>query len=43
MAEETGRLLNQIIVDAAAQKRGFGQAVGQYLSKDWRSLIVTAV
>jgi hypothetical protein len=33
MAEETGRLLNQIIVDAAGQKRGLGQAVGQYLSK----------
>lgn len=33
MADETGRLLNQIIADAARQKLGFGQAVGRYLSK----------
>ena len=32
MADETGRLLNQIIADAARQKLGFGQAVGRYLS-----------
>ena len=32
MADETGRLLNQIIVDAARQKVGFGQAVGRYLT-----------
>jgi hypothetical protein len=32
MADETGRVLNQIIVDAAEQNLGFGQAVGKYLS-----------
>jgi hypothetical protein len=31
MAEETGRVLNDIIVKAADQKLGFGQAVGEYL------------
>jgi hypothetical protein len=41
MAEETGRLLNQIIVDAAAQKRGFGQAVG--IPLEAAPLIGTAV
>ena len=46
MAEETGRLLNQIIADAAEQKRGLGQAVGQYLSKTgarYRDRSLTAV
>ena len=33
MADETGRLLNQIIADAAADGLGFGQAVGRYLSQ----------
>src|SRR5690242_7825940 len=32
MADETGTLLNEIIVDAAASQRGIGQAVGAYLS-----------
>jgi hypothetical protein len=32
MAEETGRLLNEIIVKAAQDRLGFGQAVGRYLS-----------
>jgi hypothetical protein len=46
MAEETGRLLNQIIADAAAQKRGLGQAVGHYLSNTgarFRDRSLTAV
>jgi hypothetical protein len=47
MADETGRLLNQIAADAAEQKLGFGQAVGRYLSQTnarfrGRSLAVTA-
>jgi hypothetical protein len=47
MADETGRLLNQIIADAAGQKLGFGQAVGRYLSQATaqhrdRSLIAAA-
>ena len=33
MADETGRLLNQIIAEAAADGLGFGQAVGRYLSQ----------
>ena len=33
MAEETGRILNEIITDAAAAQRGLGQAVGEYLSR----------
>src|SRR5688500_4582318 len=33
MAEETGRLLNQIIADAARDGLGFGQAVGRYLTR----------
>lgn len=33
MAEETGRLLNEIIRDGAAQSLGLGQAVGKYLSE----------
>ena len=33
MADETGRLLNEIIVDAAAHKLGLGQAVGRYLTE----------
>ena len=33
MADETGRLLNQIIAAAAKDGLGFGQAVGQYLSQ----------
>jgi len=32
MAEETGRLLNQIISDAAKAKQGLGQAVGAFLA-----------
>lgn len=32
MADETGRLLNQIIAEAAKDGLGFGQAVGRYLS-----------
>jgi hypothetical protein len=46
MAEETGRLLNQIIAEAAKQKRGLGQAVGHYLSKTaarFRDRSLTAV
>jgi hypothetical protein len=47
MAEETGRLLNEIIGRAAAAKQGFGQAVGAYLSESNpshadRSLVVAA-
>jgi hypothetical protein len=47
MADETGRLLNQIIADAAKDGLGFGQAVGQYLSRanaphGERSLVVAA-
>lgn len=34
MADETGRLLNEIVIAAAAQKRGFGQAVGEYLQRE---------
>jgi hypothetical protein len=33
MAEETGRILNEIITGAAAAQRGLGQAVGEYLSR----------
>jgi len=33
MAEETGRILNEIITDAAKAQRGLGQAVGEYLSR----------
>ena len=46
MAEETGRLLNQIIAEAAEQKRGLGQAVGHYLSNSgarFRDRSLTAV
>jgi hypothetical protein len=32
MAEETGRQLNEIIARASADKQGFGQAVGAFLS-----------
>ena len=32
MAEETGRLLNEIVRDASERGLGFGQAVGAYLS-----------
>jgi hypothetical protein len=47
MAEETGRLLNEIIGRAAAAKQGLGQAVGAYLSESNpshadRSLVVAA-
>lgn len=31
MAEETGRLLNEAIRDAAQRQLGFGQAIGEYL------------
>jgi hypothetical protein len=33
MAEETGRLLNQVIAEAADEELGLGQAVGRYLSR----------
>jgi hypothetical protein len=33
MADETGRLLNEIAADASARTLGFGQAVGRYLSQ----------
>jgi hypothetical protein len=33
MADETGRLLNQIVAEAATDGLGFGQAVGRYLSQ----------
>ena len=33
MAEETGRLLNQIIVEASRDGLGFGQAVGRHLAQ----------
>jgi hypothetical protein len=47
MAEETGRLLNEIVGRAAAGGQGFGQAVGAYLaeanpSHADRSLVVAA-
>jgi hypothetical protein len=34
MAEETGRLLNAILVQAAQDGQGFGQAVGTYLHRE---------
>ena len=46
MAEETGRLLNEIIIKASEQRLGFGQAVGQYLTRQsarHRELSLTAV
>src|SRR5690242_13246470 len=33
MAEETGRILNEIIADASRTGRGLGQAVGDYLTR----------
>jgi hypothetical protein len=47
MADETGRLLNEVIREAAERKHGFGQAVGAYLAQQNpthadRSLAVTA-
>ena len=47
MAEETGRLLNEIIIQASIDRLGFGQAVGAYLVREQaphagRSLIATA-
>jgi hypothetical protein len=33
MAEETGRLLNEIITEASRAQRGLGQAVGEYLTR----------
>ena len=47
MAEETGRLLNEILVQAAKDSQGFGQAVGAYLHREapphaTRSLVATA-
>jgi hypothetical protein len=33
MADETGRLLNQVITEAAKDNLGFGQAVGRYLAQ----------
>jgi hypothetical protein len=46
MAEETGRLLNGIIAGASRDGLGFGQAVGQFLSRErakYRDLSLTAV
>jgi hypothetical protein len=34
MAEETGRVLNEIVVNASREGLGFGQAAGQYLSRE---------
>ena len=34
MADETGRLLNEIVAGASRAGLGFGQAVGQYLSRE---------
>jgi hypothetical protein len=47
MAEETGRILNEVIREASDRKQGFGQAVGAYLASAGaphgnRSLIATA-
>src|SRR6188474_3586627 len=47
MAEETGRMLNEIITQAALDRLGFGQAVGAYLAREppphgARSLVATA-
>jgi hypothetical protein len=47
MAEETGRLLNEIVVKASSDGLGFGQAVGQYLARERvrfrdRSLVAVA-
>ena len=47
MAEETGRLLNEIITQASIDRLGFGQAVGAYLAREQpqhagRSLVATA-
>lgn len=47
MADETGRVLNEIIRRAAQQKHGLGQALGEYLSETnppyaGRSLAVSA-
>jgi len=47
MAEETGRLLNDTIARAAADGRGLGQAVGEYLARTGppfadRSLLASA-
>jgi hypothetical protein len=47
MADETGRVLNQVIKDGAARQQGLGQAVGAYLSNANtpyadRSLMATA-
>ena len=47
MADETGRILNELIRSAEAQGRGLGQTVGEYLAataSPWidRSLVATA-
>jgi hypothetical protein len=47
MAEETGRLLNEIIAKGSSDGLGFGQAVGRYLSRERprfsdRSLVAVA-
>jgi hypothetical protein len=47
MADETGRVLNEVIRDAAARQRGLGQSVGGYLDSANaryadRSLLATA-
>src|SRR5215208_6455264 len=47
MAEETGRVLNEIITQASSDRLGLGQAVGAYLDREQpphaaRSLVATA-
>ena len=47
MAEETGRILNELICNASERKQGFGQGVGEYLVNVGapyhdRSLVATA-
>ena len=47
MAEETGRILNEVIRSAQSRQEGLGQAVGAYLARQTprcadRSLIATA-
>jgi len=45
MADETGRILNEVIRQAEARRQGLGQAVGAYLSEAQfadRSLLATA-
>ena len=47
MAEETGRILNEVVRDASERKQGFGQAMGAHLASAGapyadRSLVATA-